>query len=153
MSVVLPLLLATSLSVSPVTGGVTGPSEPSFANIFQLNNQIGTETYIPPKNDTWDGTYSQYDGYKAVSTSFQVLDGSLIDIEAYHVHTGTRYTDDEDYHSLRCWHDDTALKRENHNYSDEMFLSDGTAYRICLTCRHRLSYQKYHYDHGGSQEM
>ena len=83
MSVVLPLLLATSLSVSPVTGGVTGPSEPSFANIFQLNNQIGTETYIPPKNDTWDGTYSQYDGYKAVSTSFQVLDGSLIDIEAW----------------------------------------------------------------------
>ena len=55
----------------------------------------------------------------------------------YHVHTGTKYLDNGDDHSLICWNDDAVLKTEEHTYGEEQQDDSGKSYHTCTLCGHR----------------
>lgn len=55
----------------------------------------------------------------------------------YHVHTGTKYVDNGDDHSLSCWNDDAVLKTEEHTYGEEQQDDSGKSYHTCTLCGHR----------------
>ncbi len=55
----------------------------------------------------------------------------------YHVHTGTKYVDNGNYHSLICWNDDAILEIEEHTYGEEQQDDSGKSYHTCTLCGHR----------------
>ena len=54
-----------------------------------------------------------------------------------HVHTGTKYVDNGDDHSLICWNDDAVLKTEEHTYGEEQQDDSGKSYHTCTLCGHK----------------
>ncbi len=90
--------------------------------------------------------------YDAINVSFSIVKTVNPSENHYHVHTGTKYVDNGDNHSLVCWHDGAVMKTNNHDYSDELFYENGTSYRICVHCHHKIEYRKYEYDDYHSNE-
>lgn len=90
--------------------------------------------------------------YDAISMTFIIKKIVNPSDNPYHVHTGTKYVDNGGNHSLVCWNDDAVMKTNNHDYSDELFYENGTSYRTCLHCHHKIEYRKYEYDDYHSNE-
>ena len=124
---------------------VVGKNNQGFAVSEYISNPDGTYySHIDYPLKEGETVFIRVRGeeYKPINASFKILDSSRIDSEKYHVHTGTRYVDEGEYHSLLCWHDDVELKREDHTYGDQLYTSEGISYRICTKCGHKREYKE-----------
>ena len=75
--------------------------------------------------------------YSPIHFGFNIVEFLDSSENHYHVHTGTRYVDNGDYHSLICWNDDAVKKTEEHTYGEEQQDDSGKSYHTCTLCGHR----------------
>lgn len=140
MPIVLPLLLATSL-----TAGVASPEamtiSPSFLkDTISLNRQNGTDVFTPPTNSGWDGSFAETDGYdyprngnEQYETATPLVDTIRKDFrESSHWKTSL----DASLNPSRFSSNDrdTITSSEPHKFGEEKTGEDGNTYESCVVC-------------------
>ena len=75
--------------------------------------------------------------YSPIYFAFKIVEFLNSSENHFHVHTGTRYVDNGDNHSLVCWNDDAVMKTEEHTYGEEQQDDSGKSYHTCTLCGHR----------------